>query len=231
LLAHLPRIEQIIACSPEMCHCGQCGRENKIIGYERTEVLDVEPAKYFVRVLMREKRACPLCEEMGVATAAMPVRIVEKGKLSDAVVVDSLVRKYGEHTPLYRQLIGLEREAGVILSPATFNAGVMRCGELCEPLSGAMREEILGGGYIQADETPVGVRCDLKKGRNHPGPGGTGGVSQRVPRRAANRRLHRLRPGGRKGRHCPCGLHGACPAQIPRGAFDCQKRSAPARSP
>jgi len=169
LPAHLPRIEQIIACSPEACHCGQCGRENKVIGYERTEVLDVEPAKYFVRVLLREKRACPDCEEMGVSTAAMPVRIVEKGKLSDAVVVDSLVRKYGEHTPLYRQLVGLEREAGVILSPATFNAGVMRCGELLMPVSGAMREEILSGGYIQADETPVGVQCDLKKGRNHQG--------------------------------------------------------------
>ena len=169
LPAHLPRVEQIIACSPEMCHCGQCGRENKVIGYERTEMLDVEPAKYFVRVLLREKRACPSCEEIGVATAAMPVRIVEKGKLSDAVVVDSLVRKYGEHTPLYRQLVGLEREAGVILSPATFNAGVMRCGELLVPVTGAMRKELLGGGYLQADETPVGVRSDLKKGRNHQG--------------------------------------------------------------
>jgi transposase len=169
LPAHLPRVEQIIACSPEMCHCGQCGQENKVIGYERTEVLDVEPAKYFVRVLLREKRACPRCEELGVATAAMPVRIVEKGKLSDAVVVDSLVRKYGEHTPLYRQLVGLEREAGIILSPATFNAGVMRCGELLTPVCGAMREALLGGGYVQADETPVGVQCDLKKGRNHQG--------------------------------------------------------------
>jgi transposase len=169
LPAHLPRIEQIITCSPEMCHCGQCKKETSVIGYEKTEILDVEPAKYFVRVLLREKRACLDCEEMGVATAAMPVRIVEKGKLSDAVVVDSLVRKYAEHTPLYRQLIGLEREAGMSLSPATFNAGVMRCGELLMPVTGAMREKLLGGGYIQADETPVGVRCDLKKGRNHQG--------------------------------------------------------------
>jgi len=169
LPAHLPRIEQIIPCSPGMCHCGQCGGENKVIGYERTEVLDVEPAKYFVRVLMREKRACPRCEEMGVATATLPVRIVEKGKLSDAVVVDSLVRKYGEHTPLYRQLVSLEREAGVSLSAATFNAGVMRCGELLMPVSAVMRQEILAGGYIQADETPVGVQSDLKKGRNHQG--------------------------------------------------------------
>jgi hypothetical protein len=37
------------------------------------------------------------------------------------------------------------------------------------PVIGAMREELLVGGYIQADETPVGVRSDLKKGRNHQG--------------------------------------------------------------
>ena len=169
LPAHLPRIERIIACSPGMCHCGQCGGETRVIGYECTELLNVKPVEYFVEVLKREKRACPKCEEMGVATAAMPVRIVEKGKLSDAVVVDSLVRKYGEHTPLFRQLVSLEREAGVVLSPATFNAAVMRCGELLMPVAGAMRREILKGGYIQADETPVGVRCDLKKGRNHQG--------------------------------------------------------------
>src|SRR5271167_3114355 len=40
LPAHLPRVEQIIVCSPDLCHCGQCRGENKVIGYERTEVLD-----------------------------------------------------------------------------------------------------------------------------------------------------------------------------------------------
>ena len=39
--------------------CGTCGREKVIIGYESAEQLDVEPAKYFVRVTKREKRACP----------------------------------------------------------------------------------------------------------------------------------------------------------------------------
>lgn len=167
--AHLPRVEQIIPCSPEQCHCGLCGKMNKVIGYEKTEVLDVKPAEFFVRVILREKMACVDHEEMGVATAKPITRIVEKGKLSDAVVVDVLVRKYAEHTPLYRQLVSLEREAGVSLSPVTLNAAVMRCGELLIPLSRVMREELLADGYIQADETPVGVQSDLKKGRNHQG--------------------------------------------------------------
>jgi transposase len=54
----LPRVEQIIVCSQEQCICGKCGKPTVVIGYETAEQLDREPAKYFVRVLKREKRAC-----------------------------------------------------------------------------------------------------------------------------------------------------------------------------
>ena len=45
LPAHLPRVEKIIACSPEQSICGDCGKETGVIGYEQSEQLDVEPAK------------------------------------------------------------------------------------------------------------------------------------------------------------------------------------------
>src|ERR1700736_437254 len=48
LPADLPRIEQIIVCTPQQCVCGQCGQQTTVIGYESSEQLDVEPAKYFV---------------------------------------------------------------------------------------------------------------------------------------------------------------------------------------
>lgn len=69
LPAELPRIEQLIACSPQECVCGACGRTKVLIGYESAEQLDVEPAKYFVRVTKREKRACSHCPEQGVGCA------------------------------------------------------------------------------------------------------------------------------------------------------------------
>ena len=69
LPAHLPRIEKIIACTPEQCVCGNCGKENSVIGYEKSEQLDVKPAEYFVVVTKREKRACKDCEEQGVECA------------------------------------------------------------------------------------------------------------------------------------------------------------------
>ena len=49
-------------------------------------MLEIESARYFVRVIKREKLACHKYPEGGVVTAAAGGRkIVEKGKLSDAV--------------------------------------------------------------------------------------------------------------------------------------------------
>src|ERR1700720_4455671 len=167
LPAHLPRIEKIIACTPEQCVCGNCGKENSVIGYEKSEQLDVKPAEYFVVVTKREKRACKACEEQGVACAPVPARIIEKGLASDRVVVDTVVSKYADHLPLYRQSVILERETGIELSRATLDGWVMRVGELLRPISGAMAQELLVGSYIQADETPVGVQSERARGKNH----------------------------------------------------------------
>ena len=167
LPAHLPRIEKIIACTPEQCVCGNCGKETNVIGYEKSEQLDVKPAEYFVVVTKREKRACKACEEQGVECAPVPVRIIEKGLASDRVVIDTVVSKYADHVPIYRQSAILERETGIELSRATLDGWVMRVGELLRPISAAMNHELLSGSYIQADETTVAVQMHDGRGKNH----------------------------------------------------------------
>jgi hypothetical protein len=47
--------------------------------------------------------------------------------------------------------------------------GVMRIGDLLMPIAAAMKRELLGCTYIQADETPVGVPTHNQRGRNHQG--------------------------------------------------------------
>ena len=167
LPAHLPRVEKIIACTPEQCVCSQCGRNKDLIGYETSEQLDVEPAKHFVLVTKREKRACKGCEEQGVQTAPVPVRIIEKSLVSDRVIVDTVVNKYCDYLPLYRQSAMWERETGLEISRVTLCGWVMAVGELLMPIGGAMRQELLSGDYIQADETPVDVQSERTKGKNH----------------------------------------------------------------
>ncbi len=167
LPAGLARVERVIACTPEQCTCKACGQAKAVIGYDVSEQLDVKPAQYFVMVTKREKRACKHCEEGGVAAAPVPERIVEKSLVSDRVVIDTLVAKYIDHLPLYRQSAILEREAGVEIGRATLDGWVMRVGELLIPLVDGMRRELLGGSYIQADETPVDVQLHDGRGQNH----------------------------------------------------------------
>jgi transposase len=167
LPAGLPRVERVIACAPEQCTCSACGQPTAVIGYDVSEQLDVEPAKYFVVVTKREKRACKHCEEGGVAAAPAPARIIDKGLVSDRVVIDTVVAKYSDHLPLYRQSAILEREAGVEISRATMDGWVMQVGELLIPIAETMRRELVGGSYIQADETTVDVQMHDGRGQNH----------------------------------------------------------------
>jgi transposase len=166
---HLERIDEIIGCSPDQCRCGQCGGDTHLVGYNQSEVLDVKPAEYFVRVIKREKRACQSCPEAGVLSAAAPGRIMEKGKLSDAFIIDVTLKKYRDHNPLYRQSINLLEDAGVGIHRSTLCGNVMKVGELCAPIAGAMKTELFAGGYIQADETPIGVLSAEVTGKNHKG--------------------------------------------------------------
>jgi transposase len=163
----LPRLERVIGCAPEQCTCQACGQAMAVIGYEQSEQRDVEPAKYFVVVTKREKRACQSCGNGGVTAAHLPARIIDKSLVSDRVVIDTVVAKYSDHLPLYRQSAILEREAGIEISRATLDGWVMRVGELVVPIVSIMGRELVSGSYIQADETPVDVQMHDGRGKNH----------------------------------------------------------------
>jgi len=167
LPANLPRVERILPCTPDQRVCKRCGKETVVIGYEESSQLDVEPAKYFVLVTKREKRACRSCEELGVVSAPLPPRIIEKSLAGDRIVIDTVVSKYCNHTPLHRQSVILERDLGLDVSRATLDGWVLKVGELLIPMVEAMRRELISGSYIQADETPVDVQTREGRGKNH----------------------------------------------------------------
>jgi transposase len=161
---NLPRVEEVIPCAERKCK--ECGAETTVIGYDESEQLDVEPARYFVRVTKREKRACR-CPQGTVAMPELAPRIVDKGLASDRVVIDTVVAKYCDHLPLYRQAAMLEREAGLEIGRATLDGWVMRVGELLLPVTHAMRQDLLSASYLQADETTVPVQMHDKRGADH----------------------------------------------------------------
>ncbi|HUE01916.1 MAG TPA: IS66 family transposase [Bryobacteraceae bacterium] len=103
-----------------------------------------------------------------VTSAPLPERIVEKGLASDRVVIQTVVSKYADHLPLYRQAVMLERETGLEISRATLDGWVMRVGEqLQSAMVEAMRQDLMRGGYLQADETIVPVQMHDGRGADH----------------------------------------------------------------
>jgi transposase len=164
---HLERREEIIACCPQDCRCPKCGAERPVIGYETREELACEPAKFWVRVIKREKRGSHCEDEQGVATAPAPAQIVPKGKLSNEFIIEVLVRKYQLHLPVYRQCAALVEDFGIELSRKTLSDAILAAGDLLQAVVRAQRLELLAGGYIQADETTMPCQTGEKTGRNH----------------------------------------------------------------
>jgi transposase len=147
--------------------CERCGQERAVIGYDESEQLDRGPAKYFVLKTRREKRACKRCDESTVDSAPLAEQIIPKSLVSDRIVIDTVLNKYVAHLPLYRQNALLERDCGIEVSRATMDGWVMRVGELLAPVVSRIKAELIGGSYIQADETPVAVQTHDGKGSNH----------------------------------------------------------------
>lgn len=164
---HLERRVVNIACHPADCKCERCGADRPIIGYETHEELGMEPAKFFIKEVRREKRGSHCLPEQGVATAPAPSRIMPKGKLSDEFIIDVLVRKYQQHLPVYRQCAILAEDHGLDLSRSTLTQGVLSAGELLRAVVRAMAEELKRGSYIQGDETTSPMQTREKTGKNH----------------------------------------------------------------
>ncbi len=153
LPAHLPRLEEVIRCA-DTC-CAACGEETAIIG--TTKASNWMSSRRAISCASRGARSAAAGAARRFRAAPLKDRIVEKGLASDAVVMNTVVAKYSDHMPLYRQAVMIERETGIETGRATLDGWVMRVGELLVPVVQSMRRELLAASYLQADETPVPV--------------------------------------------------------------------------
>jgi len=134
----LPRIEEVNPVRDELCALRP---RTRLIGYDTSEVLDARPAKWFCACdQARKTRVRKMFCACGWPNSR---RASWKGLASDCVVIETVISKYCDHVPLYRQEAMLRREAGVDISRATLDGWVMRVGELLEPVVGAMRADLV----------------------------------------------------------------------------------------
>ena len=78
------------------------------IGEDRTERLDVIPARYQVIVTIRPKYACPKGRS-GVVQARAPAHLLEGSWPTEALLAHVAVAKHAEHMPLNRQAVVMAR--------------------------------------------------------------------------------------------------------------------------
>jgi transposase len=145
LPAHLPRviIEHDISEEEKMCACG-CMKER--FGEEVTEQLEYIPAKLSVIAHVRPKYACRPCAE-GVSIAPMPQLFLPKSMATPSLVAHTVISKYEDHLPLYRQEHIWQR-LGIEMPRNTVCGWIMAAFEVCEPMGIALHEELIAANYL-----------------------------------------------------------------------------------
>lgn len=157
---NLPRVEIVhdIDEHEKICHCGT---ELSRIGEEVSEKLDIIPAVIQVVRHIRPKYSCKQCENIAeqgptVKVAPVPVQLIPKAIASGGLMAHIVTAKFVDSLPFYRQERQFTR-LGTDIPRATMCRWAMRVAEACIPLKNLLRQEILSGSLINADETTVQV--------------------------------------------------------------------------
>lgn len=158
----MPR-EVIIHDIPDHEKTCSCGAHLVRIGEAITEQVKYIPAKLSVVQHVRPKYACKPCQE-NVKIAPMPSLLLPKSLATPELVAYTIIAKYCDHIPLYRQQNIWDR-LGIDMPRSSLCGWLLKVAELCEPLVKLLRDHIIAYDYTQADETTVQVLDEV--GRNN----------------------------------------------------------------
>jgi transposase len=147
---HLPIVEEVVVPEPVKA----CPDAWRCIGEEVTEQLDYEPAHFFKRRIVRRKyarRDHPYAAPILAPLDTLQERCIAAPGLIAAVIVG----KYCDHLPLYRQEQIFATRHGVQIPRQTLAQWMGLAADWLRPIYETIRTGVLGGGYVQIDETPI----------------------------------------------------------------------------
>ena len=157
LPAHLKRERRVLDVPEEKKRCVACKKPLVKIGEETSEQLEYTPSQLKVLQNVRPKYACSNeCEECGIVVAPPPAGPIEKGLPGPALLAHTVVSKYDDHLPLYRQQEIFARQ-GVHLARQTLCGWTGQAAEILSPLVCLMTRRVLLSRKIHTDDTPVPV--------------------------------------------------------------------------
>lgn len=151
---HLERVEEVIEPDSTFCPCG-CGEMVKV-GEDRTQRLDVVPAQLRVLVTVRPKYMCRTCDGKSHAQAPAPEFLVPRGLGTNRLAVHSVIAKFCDHLPFYRQA-EIWRRDGIEVDRTMLANWAGRIAFHLAPIIDAMIDELKASDRLFADETTVPV--------------------------------------------------------------------------
>ena len=148
----LPRETEVLEPKPEACP--DCGGRLDHLGEDVCETLEYVPARFKVIRTVRPKFNCTRCDR--IVQEPAPHRVIDHGLAGPGLMAHVITAKYCDHLPLYRQSEIYERE-GVELDRSTLTGWVAGVSRTVEPLVDAIRQYVLKGTKLHADDIPVPV--------------------------------------------------------------------------
>jgi transposase len=148
---NLPVVEEVIdpepvKAQPEAWRC---------IGQEVSEQLDYEPGRFLRRRVVRRKYVHRTELDSAPVIAALPERLRDRSLPAPGLLAQLVVGKYCDHLPLYRQEQIYQQRHGVHLPRQSLARWVELAADWLKPIYEHIRLGVMGGGYVQVDETPV----------------------------------------------------------------------------
>jgi transposase len=148
---NLPVVEEVldpepVKAQPEQWRC---------IGQEISEQLDYEPGRFLRRRVVRNKYVHRTDPDRAPLIAPLPERLLDRSLPAPGLLAHIIVGKFCDHLPLYRQEQIYQQRHGVHLPRQSLTRWVELASAWLQPIYEQIRTGVMGGGYVQVDETPV----------------------------------------------------------------------------
>ena len=146
---------------PEERFC-DCGCELTKIGVISTDRLEYIPAHVRKLVELRGKYVCKQCNS-APKLAPLTKHPIQKSIATSSLLAGTIVAKFCDHLPLYRQEQMWKRQ-DIYISRETMSGWVLQIAELLEPLYDKCKTHVVNSDYVCSDETGLRViGSDLTK--------------------------------------------------------------------
>jgi transposase len=156
---HLRRVEHHHEPEDTTCTTAGCGQAMTRVGEDVSERLDIVPAEFFAHRHIYGKWACRCCQRQGIERLVQEPadpQIIDGGIAASGLVAHTLISRFVDHLPYYRQEI-INARSGVHTPRSTLSAQSGRAGAALLPLYEVHKRFVLSGPVLHADETPVAM--------------------------------------------------------------------------